>query len=88
MKQTNCQLLERKVARLASFRKRNPALVNGKVGFVKIVFGINALVRYNQNEVVVYCYNKTDQDVILDAGEFQTYCLPEEIAELVSDILN
>lgn len=38
--------------------------------------------------VVVYCYNKTDQDEILDAGKFQTYCLPEEIAELVSDILN
>ncbi|MDD6407203.1 MAG: glycoside hydrolase family 13 protein [Lactobacillus equicursoris] len=82
------QLLERKVARLASLRKQNPALVNGKVGFVKIAFGINALVRYNIKEVVVYCYNKTDQDVILDAGEFQTYCLPEEIAELVSDILD
>lgn len=26
--------------------------------------------------------------MILDVGEFQTYCLPEKIGELVSDILD
>lgn len=68
--------------------RENRALVDGKVGYVKIAYGINALVRYNQKELVIYCYNKTDQDMILDAGEFQPYCLPEKIAELVSDILD
>ncbi|WP_300616036.1 glycoside hydrolase family 13 protein [uncultured Lactobacillus sp.] len=80
--------LEKEVKELAHWRRENRALVNGKVGYVKIAYGINALVRYNQRELVIYCYNKTDQDIILDAGEFQTYCLPEKIGELVSDILD
>lgn len=80
--------MEKEVKELAHWRRENRALVDGKVGYVKIAYGINALVRYNQRELVIYCYNKTDQDMILDAGEFQTYCLPEKIAELVSDILD
>lgn len=80
--------LEKEVKELAHWRRENRVLVDGKVGYVKIAYGINALVRYNQRELVIYCYNKTDQDMILDAGEFQTYCLPEKIGELVSDILD
>ncbi|APV48191.1 pullulanase [Lactobacillus delbrueckii] len=80
--------LEKEVKELAHWRRENRVLVDGKVGYVKIDYGINALVRYNQRELVIYCYNKTDQDMILDAGEFQTYCLPEKIGELVSDILD
>ena len=73
---------------LASARKANPALVSGKVGFVKIRLGINALVRYNDREIVVYCYNRTNEDVDLDASEMRTYCLPEMIADLVRDLLD
>ncbi len=80
--------LEKEVKELAHWRRENRTLVDGKVGYVKIAYGINALVRYNQRELVIYCYNKTDQDMILDAGKFQTYCLPEKIGELLSDILD
>ncbi len=80
--------LEKEVKELAHWRRENRALVDGKVGYVKIAYGINAPARYNQRELVIYCYNKTDQDMILDAGKFQTYCLPEKIGELLSDILD
>ena len=80
--------LEETVSMLASARKANPALVSGKVGFVKIRLGINALVRYNDREIVVYCYNRTNEDVDLDASEMRTYCLPEMIADLVRDLLD
>lgn len=80
--------LEETVTELATFRKDNFALVDGKVGFARAGFGVDAIVRFNKREVVVYVLNKNDNHFEIKTDELKTCGMPDDISNLVRQMLD
>lgn len=72
------------VSKWINVRKQNPVLVKGKIGFLHIATGINAIVRYDEKVIMVYCINKNKAETVLAKENFAFYCLPKTIAEEVA----
>lgn len=81
------QFLERKVKQLIHLRRANSLLVAGQIGFVQIALGINGLIRYDQQQIIFYCYNRTQKAVMIQERQLQFHCLPETIAKKVKEKL-
>lgn len=71
------------VSKWINVRKQNPVLVKSKIGFLHIATGINAIVRYDEKVIMVYCINKNKAETVLAKENFAFYCLPKTIAEEV-----
>lgn len=72
------------VSKWINVRKQNPVLVKSKIGFLHIATGINAIVRYDEKVIMVYCINKNKAETVLAKENFAFYCLPKTIAEEVA----
>lgn len=72
------------VSKWINVRKQNPVLVKGKIGFLHIATGINAIVRYDEKVIMVYCINKNKAETVLAKENLAFYCLPKTIAEEVA----
>ncbi|ATO53696.1 alpha-amylase [Lactobacillus amylovorus DSM 20531] len=72
------------VSKWINVRKQNPVLVKIKIGFLHIATGINAIVRYDEKVIMVYCINKNKAETVLAKENFAFYCLPKTIAEEVA----
>lgn len=72
------------VSKWINVRKQNPVLVKIKIGFLHIATGINAIVRYDEKVIMVYCINKNKAETVLAKENFTFYCLPKTIAEEVA----
>ena len=53
------------VSKWINVRKQNSGLVNGKIGFLHVTTGINAIVRYDEKHIMVYCINKNKEETVL-----------------------
>lgn len=82
------EFLEKKLQNLIQFRKDNLTLVDGKIGFLQIRAGLNGIVRYDSEHVIVYCYNRNQQEIALAAKEFSFYCLPQDIIDVIKKELD
>lgn len=69
-------------------RKQNEVLVTGKVGFIHLSPGVNCIVRYDDKELMLYCVNCTNEDVIPSRERISYYCLPKTIIEKTKTILD
>lgn len=69
-------------------RKQNEVLVNGKIGFINLSAGVNGIVRYDDKELIIYCFNCTNEDVIPSRGKCSFYCLPDSIVEKLKIVLD
>lgn len=72
------------VSKWINVRKQNPVLVKSKISFLHIATGINAIVRYDEKVIMVYCINKNKAETVLAKENFAFYCLPKTIAEEVA----
>lgn len=72
------------VSKWINVRKQNLVLVKSKIGFLHIATGINAIVRYDEKVIMVYCINKNKAETVLSKENFAFYCLPKTIAEEVA----
>ena len=76
------------VSSWTKIRKQNPVLVNGKIGFVHLSAGVNSIVRYNDQEMIMYCVNCTNEDVIPLREKYSFYWLPSIIIDKIKDTLD
>lgn len=76
------------VSKWINVRKQNSVLVNGKIGFLHVATGINAIIRYDEKNIMVYCINKNKEETVLAKENFAFYCLPKSVAEKVATELD
>lgn len=77
-----------KVTEWVHFRKNNKILIKGQTGFLHSALGVNAIVRYDDHNILIYCFNKGEQDVVVDSESLTGYCLPENIEKIITSNLN
>ncbi|TSO26027.1 glycoside hydrolase family 13 protein [Lactobacillus sp. LL6] len=82
------QFLKKTVRDLIAYRKNCSTLINGKIAFIQIKYGINAIVRYDNENIIVYCYNCTQDDVVLSSDEFIYHCLSSDLSSRIAAVLN
>ncbi len=75
--------LEKIVRGLTRLRHDNLTLINGQIGFLQVALGVNGIIRYDQKEIIYYCYNRTSKDVNLQAEQIKLYCLPKDVVDTV-----
>ena len=79
------KFLQKRVQVLSKIRQTNSAILNGKLGIINFESGIYSLVRYNNNKIAVYTFNKltTAQKVSLDNVE--KYHITNKIWKIISE---
>lgn len=77
-----------KVSKWVKFRKQNRILTTGKIAFIHIDLGVNAIIRYDDKEALIYCFNRSDKDVVLAKENFKYYCLPSSLEPLIDTALD
>lgn len=82
------QQLTDRVSDWTKIRKQNEVLVDGKIGFVHLAAGVNGIVRYNEQKIIVYCLNCTNEDIIPSSEKYSFYCLPDSIIDEVKKTLD
>lgn len=75
--------LEKKVKQLISLRRGNLTLVDGHIGFCQFALGVNGLIRYDEDQIIFYCYNRTKQETELQPDKMKFYCLPAAVLALL-----